>query len=305
MEFQKVNKLKKTAAVLRLITQLKLICNHPSLVLKEKVTISDVLKTLDEAEDDDSDYDEEEEEDTEIKPDETIDTKEIIASEIENVDETAIMEMDEEDVGEVPETEEIVEKEVIIENKRDLWKYILRSEKLTRTIDMIEEILNSDQKCLIFTQYVKMGKILMQIIESIFDTKVLFLHGQIPGQYREKYVELFQDPESDYKIFILTLKVGGTGLNLTEASYVIHFDRWWNPAVENQATDRAYRIGQTKPVQVYKFMAEGTIEEKINDLIEEKKELTESIVGTRSEKWITDLSDSELKQLFQYGGLQL
>ena len=215
------------------------------------------------------------------------------------------MEMDEEDVGEVPETEEIVEKEVIIENKRDLWKYILRSEKLTRTIDMIEEILNSDQKCLIFTQYVKMGKILMQIIESIFDTKVLFLHGQIPGQYREKYVELFQDPESDYKIFILTLKVGGTGLNLTEASYVIHFDRWWNPAVENQATDRAYRIGQTKPVQVYKFMAEGTIEEKINDLIEEKKELTESIVGTRSEKWITDLSDSELKQLFQYGGLQL
>ena len=308
LEYQKANKIKKTAAVLRLITILKQLCNHPSLILKEKVSISECMQESDEI--DYHDIEDDEVKEVQSENSIMITNDSVVGVVSQDIDENAILQIHEEEIGEIPEEEPIGQsviqsKEMCITNKKELIKFISRSEKLQRTIEMVEEILNSDQKCLIFTQYVQMGKLLKLIIEYLFDSKVLFLHGQIPGQVRDEYVELFQDPESDYKIFILTLKVGGTGLNLTEASYVIHFDRWWNPAVENQATDRAYRIGQTKPIQVYKFVAEGTIEEKINQLIEEKKELMESIVGTRSQKWITELSDTELKQLFQYGELIL
>ena len=111
-------------------------------------------------------------------------------------------------------------------------------------------------------------------------------------------VEAFQG--EDYVPFIvLSVKAGGTGLNLTKAGHVIHFDRWWNPAVENQATDRAFRIGQTKNVMVHKLVCEGTIEEKIDAMIESKKELAENVIGTGGEKWITELGNEELMSLFR------
>jgi SNF2 family DNA or RNA helicase len=109
-------------------------------------------------------------------------------------------------------------------------------------------------------------------------------------------VERFQADGSRLPLFILSLKAGGTGLNLTGANHVFHFDRWWNPAVENQATDRAYRIGQTRDVQVHKFLCLGTLEEKIDEMIERKKEVAEQVVGT-GEGWLTELSTAELKDL--------
>ena len=116
-------------------------------------------------------------------------------------------------------------------------------------------------------------------------------------QQRDRMVERFQNEESGPAIFLLSLKAGGTGLNLTRANHVFHFDRWWNPAVENQATDRAFRIGQTKNVQVHKFLCVGTLEEKIDEMIESKKEVAEKVVGT-GEGWLTELSTTELKELF-------
>ena len=111
-------------------------------------------------------------------------------------------------------------------------------------------------------------------------------------------VERFQAEEPDGPpVFILSLKAGGTGLNLTRANHVFHFDRWWNPAVENQATDRAFRIGQTKNVQVHKFVCAGTLEERIDEMIEQKKEIAEQVVGA-GEGWFTELSTAELKELF-------
>jgi SNF2 family DNA or RNA helicase len=110
-------------------------------------------------------------------------------------------------------------------------------------------------------------------------------------------VERFQADGNGPSLFILSLKAGGTGLNLTRASHVIHFDRWWNPAVENQATDRAYRIGQTRNVQVHKFICAGTLEEKIDEMIEQKKEISEKVIGT-GEAWLTELSTAKLKDFF-------
>ena len=120
---------------------------------------------------------------------------------------------------------------------------------------------------------------------------------------RKAMIDEFQSEGYDSPpILILSLHAGGTGLNLTAASSVIHFDRWWNPAIEEQATDRAYRIGQKNRVNIYKFITHGTIEEKINDMIEKKRELADSIISTKSEtKWITQLSDTELKELFSFG----
>ena len=113
-------------------------------------------------------------------------------------------------------------------------------------------------------------------------------------------VERFQSDDDAPPLFILSLKAGGTGLNLTRANHVIHFDRWWNPAVENQATDRAFRIGQTRNVEVHKFVCAGTLEEKIDEMIERKKEIAEKVIGT-GEGWLTELSTSELKDLFALG----
>jgi SNF2 family DNA or RNA helicase len=126
--------------------------------------------------------------------------------------------------------------------------------------------------------------------------EVLFLHGGTPQKQRDTMVERFQNDPQSPPIFILSLKAGGTGLNLTRANHVFHFDRWWNPAVENQATDRAFRIGQTRNVQVHKFICTGTLEEKIHDLLESKKVLAEQIVGT-GETWLGDLDTDALRDL--------
>jgi SNF2 family DNA or RNA helicase len=170
-----------------------------------------------------------------------------------------------------------------------------RSGKLARLEELIEEILAAGDRVLCFTQFAEMGKMLKIHLQEKFGCEILFLQGSTSKKARDEMVTRFQSSTGP-AIFILSLKAGGVGLNLTAAQHVIHFDRWWNPAVEAQATDRAFRIGQTKNVQVRKFVCIGTIEEKIDLLIEQKKELADNIVGT-GEGWLTDLSNADLRQL--------
>jgi SNF2 family DNA or RNA helicase len=172
-----------------------------------------------------------------------------------------------------------------------------RSGKLTRLTEMTEEMVEVGDHALIFTQFAEMGTILQRYLQETFGREVLFLYGGTPKKHRDQMVERFQAHDGGPFLFILSLKAGGTGLNLTRANHVIHFDRWWNPAVENQATDRAFRIGQTKNVEVHKFICAGTLEEKIDEMIERKKEVAERVIGT-GEGWLTELSTVELKNLF-------
>ena len=172
-----------------------------------------------------------------------------------------------------------------------------RSGKLSRLEEMLAEIIESQEKSLIFTQYAEMGKILSSYLHEHFKQEVLFLYGGTPAHKRAEMIAHFQS-NHHCPIFVLSLKAGGVGLNLTAANHVFHFDRWWNPAVENQATDRAHRIGQERTVQVHKLICAGTLEERIDQMIEEKQGLAEQIVGS-GENWITELSDQEVKELFQ------
>jgi len=172
-----------------------------------------------------------------------------------------------------------------------------RSGKLARLTEMLEEILSVGDRALVFSQFSEMGELLRRHLQETFGREVLFLHGAVPKRQRDQMVERFQADGDGPPVFLLSLKAGGTGLNLTRASHVFHFDRWWNPAVENQATDRAFRIGQTRNVQVHKFLCAGTLEEKIDEMIERKKEVAEKVVGT-GEGWLTELSNDELKGLF-------
>src|SRR5439155_4587792 len=128
--------------------------------------------------------------------------------------------------------------------------------------------------------------------------EVLFLHGGTPMAERDRLVSAFQTDANGAPVFVLSLKAGGTGLNLTRANHVFHFDRWWNPAVENQATDRAFRIGQTRNVQVHKFICGGTLEERIDEMIESKRALAESVLGA-GESWLTELSTDQIRDLVQ------
>lgn len=173
---------------------------------------------------------------------------------------------------------------------------IHRSEKLERLVSLGAEIVQNGEQCLIFTQYIGMGHLMQHCFSELYDIDVPFLTGSMPKQQRDHFVEAFQ--RGDFPIFILSLKAGGTGLNLTAASHVLHADRWWNPAVENQATDRAYRIGQTQFVHVHKFMTTGTIEEKIDALLTEKQALSEQLI--QSSNWITELNDKELQDLLSF-----
>lgn len=168
-----------------------------------------------------------------------------------------------------------------------------RSVKLKRIIEMTKEIIDNGEQCLIFTQYIGMGNLIQHCLTELYDVDVPFLTGSMPKQQRDNLVEQFQAGE--FPVFLLSLKAGGTGLNLTAATHVLHADRWWNPAVENQATDRAYRIGQTQFVQVHKFVTIGTIEEKIDKMIAMKSTLSEELI--QSSKWLTELNDSELMDL--------
>ena len=171
------------------------------------------------------------------------------------------------------------------------------SGKCALLFSLLKQILDKNEKVLIFTQYQAMGKLLATMIEEEFGTIAPFLHGGVTRKGRDEMVEDFQNNRTT-RIMILSLKAGGTGLNLTAASNVIHFDLWWNPAVEAQATDRAYRIGQNRNVMVHRFITKGTFEEKINQLLQAKKELANMTVST-GEKWIGDLSNEELSEMIK------
>jgi SNF2 family DNA or RNA helicase len=171
-----------------------------------------------------------------------------------------------------------------------------RSAKLLRLEEMIEEMLAEGDRALIFTQFAEWGKLLQPYLEAKFGREILFLYGATRKKQREEMIDRFQEDPQGPPIMILSLKAGGVGLNLTRANHVFHFDRWWNPAVENQATDRVFRIGQTRNVQVHKFVCTGTLEEKIHDLIESKKALAEQVVGS-GENWLTDLDTDQLRNL--------
>lgn len=172
-----------------------------------------------------------------------------------------------------------------------------RSGKLARTTEMLEEAVAAGDKALVFTQFREMGDKLAQHFSEHLDCEVAFLHGGTSKKARDEMVRRFQEEAHGPRVFVLSVKAGGTGLNLTAASHVFHFDRWWNPAVEDQATDRAYRIGQKRAVQVHKLMCAGTVEEKIDRLLEHKRELAAKVVGA-GEQWITELDSRELRELF-------
>ncbi|MFI4853520.1 MAG: DEAD/DEAH box helicase [Phycisphaerales bacterium JB065] len=173
-----------------------------------------------------------------------------------------------------------------------------RSGKCIRLLEMVDEVISGGDQALVFTQFRQMGHLLSAMIRHTFDRDVLFLHGGVPQKQREKMVERFQKADGSAPIFLLSLKAGGVGLNLTAASHVFHFDRWWNPAVENQATDRAFRIGQKKTVNVHKFMVGGTLEERIDQMIESKVALAQDIIGA-GEDWLTELSTAQLRDVLQ------
>ncbi len=173
-----------------------------------------------------------------------------------------------------------------------------RSGKLSRLEEMMEEVLDTDEKALVFTQYAEMGKLLQQHLAERFGLEVPFFYGAVSAKHRQQMVDDFQMDHGGPRVMILSLKAGGLGLNLTRASHVFHFDRWWNPAVEDQATDRTYRIGQTRTVQVHKLISAGTLEERIDQLIEKKKGLADRIVGS-GEAWVTEMNDDELRELVE------
>ncbi|MFI7467106.1 SNF2-related protein [Nonomuraea sp. NPDC049646] len=175
-----------------------------------------------------------------------------------------------------------------------------RSGKLARLEQLAEEVLAEGEKALLFTQYAEFGTMLQPYLAQRLGRPVLWLHGGLPKKTRDRLVERFQH-DREPMLFLLSLKAAGVGLNLTAASHVVHVDRWWNPAVEDQATDRAFRIGQRKNVQVRKLICAGTLEERVDQMIERKKALAERVVGA-GEEWLTDLSTDELREVFRLTG---
>jgi SNF2 family DNA or RNA helicase len=173
-----------------------------------------------------------------------------------------------------------------------------RSGKLARLEEILDEVLAVGDKALLFTQYAEFGGMLRAHLSARFGREVAFLHGGVGKADRDAMVARFQQAGAGSPaLFVLSLKAGGTGLTLTAANHVVHVDRWWNPAVEDQATDRAFRIGQRRSVQVRKFVCAGTVEEKVADMIRDKRGLAARIVGT-GEQWLTELSTTELRNLF-------
>ncbi len=171
-----------------------------------------------------------------------------------------------------------------------------RSHKLARLNEMIEEALLDSDSLLVFTQFTEIGERLETQFRERHSCPVHYLHGGTTRKRREKMIESFQDPDAPAGIFVLSLRAGGVGITLTQANHVFHFDRWWNPAVENQATDRAYRIGQRKTVFAHKMVTLGTLEERIDEMIESKKALAENIVGA-DENWLTEMDNDSFRQL--------
>ena len=181
---------------------------------------------------------------------------------------------------------------------RDGGRLAGRSGKLERLEEILEEVLAAGERALLFTQYAEFGAMLRSHLSARFGREVAYLHGGVAKTARDALVTRFQSQAPDAPaLFVLSLKAGGTGLTLTAANHVVHVDRWWNPAVEDQATDRAFRIGQRRAVQVRKLVCAGTVEEKISALIRDKRGLAAKIVGS-GEEWLTELSTDELRQLF-------
>ena len=172
----------------------------------------------------------------------------------------------------------------------------LDSGKFEQLQSLAETIASRQEKVLIFTQFREITDVLQHFLGGIFLREGLVLHGNTPIASRKHLVDKFQSSNGP-PFFVLSLKAGGTGLNLTNAQHVIHFDRWWNPAVENQATDRAFRIGQKKNVMVHKFVCRGTIEEKINLMIESKKFVSDAIIEGSAETKLSELSNEDLLSL--------
>jgi SNF2 family DNA or RNA helicase len=171
-----------------------------------------------------------------------------------------------------------------------------RSGKCVRMMELLEQALDAGDQALIFTQFRQMGSLLAAMLRHRLDRDVLFLHGGTPQGARVEMVRKFQLGDRSNPILIVSLKAGGVGLNLTAATHVFHFDRWWNPAVENQATDRAHRIGQHRTVQVHKFVVRGTLEERIDEMIEQKTALAENIIGS-GESWLTEMNTDQLREI--------
>ncbi|BAJ29278.1 MULTISPECIES: DEAD/DEAH box helicase [Kitasatospora] len=170
-----------------------------------------------------------------------------------------------------------------------------RSGKVERLVALLREALAEGDRVLVFTQYAEFGALLQPHLRRRLDTPVLYLHGGLSAPRRQELVDSFQSPDGP-RVFLLSLKAGGTGLNLTAANQVVHLDRWWNPATEDQATDRAHRIGQHRDVQVRKLVCTGTIEERIAELIDTKRELADSVVAP-GEQWLTGLPTDRLREL--------
>ncbi|MBV9981464.1 DEAD/DEAH box helicase, partial [Bradyrhizobium sp.] len=170
------------------------------------------------------------------------------------------------------------------------------SGKFARLRDITAEIASRQEKVLVFTQFRETTAPLAAFLGSVFGRSGLILHGATPVGERKDLVRRFQEDE-DVPFFVLSVKAGGAGLNLTAASHVVHFDRWWNPAVENQATDRAFRIGQIKNVLVHKFVCRGTVEEKIDRMIEDKRQLAGDFLNVGAEAVLTEMKNDELLKL--------
>ncbi|NJN37552.1 MAG: DEAD/DEAH box helicase [Acaryochloridaceae cyanobacterium CSU_3_4] len=171
-----------------------------------------------------------------------------------------------------------------------------RSHKLSRLTEMVTEVMEEGESLLVFTQFTELGDALEKYLRQTHHYNTYYVHGGTNRNKRERMITEFQDPETEPSVFILSLKAGGVGITLTKANHVFHFDRWWNPAVEDQATDRAFRIGQEKNVFVHKFVAIGTLEERIDEMIEDKKKLAGAIVGA-DESWLTELDNESFKKL--------
>jgi SNF2 family DNA or RNA helicase len=174
--------------------------------------------------------------------------------------------------------------------------FAARSAKVQRLEEILEEVIEAGDRALLFTQFAEWGHLLQGWLQQRWRQEVPFLYGGSSKTDRQAMVDRFQEDPRGPQLFLLSLKAGGVGLNLTRASHVFHIDRWWNPAVENQATDRAYRIGQTNRVMVHKFITSGSVEEKIDRMINEKSKLAEEIIGS-GEEWLGGLEVGQLREL--------
>ena len=175
------------------------------------------------------------------------------------------------------------------------------SGKFQRLREICETVQEKREKMLVFTQFRELTAALHDFLASIFGRDGVVLHGSVPVKQRKPLVDAFQNRDTYVPFMVLSLKAGGVGLNLTEANHVVHFDRWWNPAVESQATDRAFRIGQKKNVVAHKFITQGSIEEKIDAMLVDKARMSSEVIASSGEGWITELDNDQILGLFRLG----